>query len=79
METSKTLRISLNYSASKSFIAELKGNNIPFFYISPTTFVLENSPKSRMAIKLTKERFGSTSIRVTESVTLLRGTDVENC
>jgi hypothetical protein len=70
METSKTLRISLNYSAAESFIAELKGNNIPFFYISPTAFVLENSPKSRMAIKLTKERFGSTCIRVTE---------VENC
>ena len=70
METAKTLRISLNYSASKSFIADLKRNNIPFFYVSPTTFVMENSPKVRMTIQLVKERFGSTCIKITE---------VENC
>ena len=57
METAKTLRISLNYSASKSFVADLKRNNIPFF---------ENSPKVRMTIQLVKERFGSTCIKITE-------------
>jgi hypothetical protein len=58
--------VSLTASAAKSFEKELKNSSIPFTKISATKFAIDDSPKSRMAIMVTRARFGSRGIIVKE-------------
>jgi hypothetical protein len=62
-----TYQIQLSYSAHKSFIAELANNGISFSPITKTSLLVNNSPKVRTAITLTKERFGAQSIYITNA------------
>ena len=50
--------VHLTQTASKSFIKDLRANNIPFtFKVGFTTIEVVDSPKVRMAIQMVKERF----------------------
>jgi hypothetical protein len=60
-----TIKITLSFQASKSFQNELKMNNIPFHSNTLTSYILNDSPKIQMAIRMTKERFGSQSLKIT--------------
>ena len=52
------ITVHLTQSASRSFIKELRNNNIPHtFKVGFTTIEVEDSPKVKMAIKMIKERF----------------------
>ena len=59
------LQVQLSSAAAKSFLNELKNNNIQYRSITTTSFLVQDTPKSRMAVKLTKERFGSTKVYTT--------------
>jgi hypothetical protein len=51
--------------ASKSFINDLRMNNIKHEFIKGfTTILIEDTPKSKMAIRLLKERNGPNSIKI---------------
>jgi hypothetical protein len=56
--------ITLTFTASKSFLKDLKANNIPFYSNTLTSYIVQDSPKVKMAIQMVKERFGSNSITV---------------
>jgi hypothetical protein len=62
----KSLQIQLSFPAYESFYNDLKMNGIKFTCLTRSSFVMDNTPKVQMAIKLVKERFGEKSIYVTE-------------
>ena len=51
-----TVTVRCSHDARKHLIRELDRNNIPYEFISLYTISLENSPKGRMALQMTKER-----------------------
>jgi hypothetical protein len=59
------LRVLITEGAKASFIKDLKGNGVPYESIGYTLFI-PNTPKSRMAVQLVKERYGMGSIIVKE-------------
>lgn len=59
-DTAFVVRLSVN--AAKSFEKELKNNDIKFKKVSLTVFFVEPTAKARMAIRLTKEKFGNSAI-----------------
>jgi len=52
--------------ASKSFIKDLKSNGIPFIKLTTNCckLVMEETPKTKMAIRMVTERFGIGSIKI---------------
>jgi hypothetical protein len=52
--------------ASKSFIKDLKLNGIPFVKLTTNCckLVMEETPKTKMAIRMAIERFGIGSIKI---------------
>lgn len=58
------LTIRLSSKAVSSFEKDLKGNGIKYTKIKPTVFSVSDTSKSKMAIKMVKERFGTSSIIV---------------
>ena len=53
--------------ASKSFIKDLKSNSIPFTKLNSNNYcklVMEETPKTKMAIRMATERFGISSIKI---------------
>lgn len=62
--TEKKITVSLATKAVASFKRELNNNKIQYDQVKPTVFELIDTPKSRMAIQLTKERFGVQSVLV---------------
>lgn len=56
--------VRLSANAAKSFEKELRNNNIEYTKERPTVFFVEPTAKARMAIRLTKERFGNSAIIV---------------
>jgi len=64
----KKLSVSLASKAVSSFKKDLDGNKIQYDQVRPTVFELDDTPKSRMAIQLAKERFGMQSVLVKESL-----------
>ena len=52
--------------ASKSFIKDLKSNGIPFTKLTTNCckLVMEETPKTKMAIRMVTERFGIGSIKI---------------
>ena len=61
----ETLQIQLSYTAAKSFVTDLKNNGIKYSEITKTSFVMNETPKVKMAIQMVKERFGIQSIYIT--------------
>ena len=61
----ETLQIQLSYTAVKSFVTDLKNNGIKYSEITKTSFVMNETPKVKMAIQMVKERFGIQSIYIT--------------
>ncbi len=61
----KSLQIQLSYDAVQSFINDLKMNGIKYDSLTKTSFIVTDSPKIQMAIKLVKERFTERAIYVT--------------
>lgn len=64
VDTDVRFIVRLSANAAKSFESELKTNNIKYTKERPTVFFVEPTAKARMAIKLTKERFGNSNIIV---------------
>jgi hypothetical protein len=60
----EVITLSLTDTAAKSVGKELDSNGVKYKMIRPTVFELVDSPKVRMAIKLAKERFGSSAVMV---------------
>ena len=61
----ETLQIQLSYTAVESFVTDLKNNGIKYSEITKTSFVMNETPKVKMAIQMVKERFGIQSIYIT--------------
>lgn len=59
-----TIKITLTSKATPSVTADLKANGIPFLRIASTTLIVPDNPKTRTAIKMVQERFGSRSVIV---------------
>jgi|NOAtaT_6_FD_contig_41_511454_length_405_multi_4_in_0_out_0_2 hypothetical protein len=55
------IQILLYEAAKKSFLTDLKNNGIPYNTLG-LHIIVDNTPKTRTAIQLVKERFGSRSI-----------------
>ena len=66
----ETITISFTAAAAKHFKQELTNNGI-IYGECLSTFTVENNPKSRMAIQMVKERFGSRSIKVNNSIEIV--------
>jgi len=60
----ETIIVQLTFTAAKSFQKDLKANNIPYHSNTLTAYILNESPKVKMAIQMVKERFGSSAITV---------------
>ena len=59
------MKVTLIQKSVKSFLKDLKQNKIPFMILTNrNTFILEETPKVRMAIKMIKERFGQKSLSI---------------
>jgi hypothetical protein len=56
-----TLTITFTAAAAKHFKKELINNNI-IYGVCRYTYTVEDNPKSRMAIQMVKERYGSISL-----------------
>jgi hypothetical protein len=57
------IQLTLTAAAAKHFKKELSNNGVTYGLCN-TTFTVADTPKSRMAIRMVKERFGSQSINV---------------
>jgi hypothetical protein len=62
----ETITITFTAAAAKEFKRELTNNGI-IYGVCETTYTVENNRKSRMAIQMVKERYGSRSIKVNNS------------
>jgi hypothetical protein len=52
------MKVYLSQAASRSFIKDLRTNNIAHTFVKGfTTIEVEDTPKVRMAIRMVKERF----------------------
>ena len=68
METQiQTFQIQLSSKSHKSFITDLRNNGVRFSPITRFSLIVSNTPKVRMAIQLVKERFGISSIYITNA------------
>lgn len=65
-----TIQITLTATAAKHFKKELINNGI-IYGVCRYTYTVENTAKSRMAIQMVKERFGSTALIVTNGSTIV--------
>ena len=68
METQiNTFQIQLSSKSRDSFITDLRNNGIKYESITQWSLIVSNTPKVRTAIKLVKERFGISSIYITNA------------
>ena len=66
----ETITITFTAAAAKEFKKELTNNGI-IYGVCGTTFTVENNRKSRMALQMVKERHGSRSIKVNNSIEIV--------
>ena len=60
-----SLQITVTQKALRSFVKDLRANSISFQgQVRNTLYFLEDSPKLQMAIRMVRERFGSSSISI---------------
>jgi hypothetical protein len=68
METSiHAFQIQLSRIAHVSFVTDLRNNGVKFTPITQCSLIVTNTPKVRTAIQLVKERFGVSSIYITDT------------
>ena len=67
MANTGPFEITLSQKAFNSFVKELRANHIAFqAQVRTTVYFLEDSPKLQMAIRMVKERFGASSISISQ-------------
>jgi hypothetical protein len=64
-EKDGNLSVQLTKSATGQFLKDLKVNGCPYKKVTETKFIVENTGKVRLAIRLVKERSGMRAITVT--------------
>jgi hypothetical protein len=60
------MTVYITSAASKSFIKDLKANGIPFIKLTTNCckLIMDETPKTKMAIRMVIERFGIGSIKI---------------
>jgi len=59
------LKLTVPFRAYKSLLRDLQINGIEYYSNTLTAYIVSDSSKVQMAIRMVKERFGAQSIKVT--------------